>query len=113
MTAEVSSASGETPSLVEISTEAVLIMILQFQQTVFLKAAQFGFNTGKQRNIVGFKMPGFPCTFSNCHLSSHLCGLGLGKRRNGGDGESQGKGGNEGLYKEEAALDGNWLRLAP
>lgn len=23
------------------------------------------------------------------------------------------KGGNEGLYKEEAALDGNWLRLAP
>lgn len=21
--------------------------------------------------------------------------------------------GNEGLYKEEAALDGNWLRLAP
>lgn len=26
---------------------------------------------------------------------------------------AEGKGGNEGLYKEEAALDGNWLRLAP
>lgn len=65
------------------------------------------------RNNARFKMPGFPCTFSNCHLSSHLCGLGLDQWRNGGDGESGGKGGNEGLYKEEAALDGNWLRLAP
>lgn len=27
--------------------------------------------------------------------------------------EEQEEGGNEGLYKEEAALDGNWLRLAP
>lgn len=28
-------------------------------------------------------------------------------------GEGERRGGNEGLYKEEAALDGNWLRLAP
>lgn len=28
-------------------------------------------------------------------------------------GEGGRRGGNEGLYKEEAALDGNWLRLAP
>jgi len=39
--------------------------------------------------------------------------LGAEKLRSCGDGESGGKGGNEGLYKEEAALDGNWLRLAP
>lgn len=82
-----------------------------------MEALQFGFafNPGKERNNAGFKMPGFPCTFSNCHLSSHLCGLGLDQWRNGGDGESRGKGGGvyEGLYKEEAALDGNWLRLAP
>lgn len=60
-----------------------------------MEALQFGFafNPGKERNNAGFKMPGFPCTFSNCHLSSHLCGLGLDQWRNGGDGESRGKGG--------------------
>lgn len=26
---------------------------------------------------------------------------------------AEGKGGNEGLYEEAAALDGNWLRLVP
>lgn len=77
------------------------------------------------RNNAVFKMPDAPRTpprpphtTYDCHLSSHLCGLGLDQWRNGGDGESAGGrraegGGNEGLYKEEAALDGNWLRLAP
>lgn len=31
----------------------------------------------------------------------------------GGVGVEVDGGWNEGLYKEEAALDGNWLRLAP
>lgn len=36
-------------------------------------------------------------------------------RLSAGMAEMEGKeeGGNEGLYKEEAALDANWLRLAP
>lgn len=58
-------------------------------------------------------MSGFTATFSGCHLSSHLCGLGLDQQRGGGDGGTGRGGGNEGLYKEEEALDGNWLRLAP
>lgn len=62
----------------------MLIMILQFQES----ALHFSFVF---RNNAGLKMPGFPFTFSNCHLSSHLCGLGLDQWRNGGDGESRGK----------------------
>lgn len=36
----------------------------------------------------GFKMPCFLCSFPTCHLSSHLCGLGLVK--NGGTAETEG-----------------------
>lgn len=73
----------------------------------FVKAQQFGFvfKSGEQRNNAGFKMPCFPCTFSNCHLSSHLCGLGLDQWRNGRDGESRGKrGGMKDYIKKKQHL---------
>lgn len=90
MTAEVSSASGEMPCLVQISTEAFANYDITVSAKHFMKAAQFGFDfrPGKQRNNAGFKKLGFRCTFSNCHLSSHLCGLGLEQWRNDGYGKS-------------------------
>lgn len=105
-------------SLLQINTENLLIMvftilggIVHLSRTVWIC-----FND-KERHNAGFNMPGFLCSFPNCHLSSHLCGLGLVKWRNGRDGGSYGRGSwgdeNEGLHKEEAALDGNWLRLVP
>lgn len=117
MTAEVSSASGEVPCLVQMSAEAFFsncdiatpAVGLRGKRTVrFDIRSPVTEETTLDSRCLASPAPSLTVTYPLTSVDWIWSGGGMAEME-----RAEGKGGNEGLYKEEAALDGNWLRLAP